>query len=503
MRPKGFPADGIGGIAREAWPRFLGAAPSALDLACWATYSAQNPEHAGPTDDEFPGAAMYTRFTLAAALAASSCVVGSVQAQTVQVGAAVALLESTDDLVIAGGILPGKAVGQEGELRASAVVVQGTDGAKACLISCDVLMVARDVLDRAAKEIEGRTGIAFDAILISSTHTHHAPSTVTIHGYERDEAVTAQLEAKIVEAAVAANARLAPSTLCFRMGEESAVGGNSRLYLGDGTIFWIGPRDDAVRPTGPFDPQLAVLAFRSLEGKLQTVLFNHSTHTIGTHRAGVRSPSFYGLAAQELERQHGGTFVFLEGASGSTHNLDLAAREATVRIKGAVDRALREASPIADVPVRALRSELPYSVRSFDEAGEDAAVATYCRRRVDAINAERIVEVFRKMRGRLAAEQNRVRKTWVQAIALGDVAIVAVPAEYFTSLGLEIKARSPFRHTIVVELANDYIGYVPDDRGYDLGGYQVWTGLHSFVARGTGEAIAREAVALLERLEDR
>lgn len=431
----------------------------------------------------------------------SACTTAQVEAQALRVGAAVATLESTDDLVIAGGILPGKAVGQEGELRASAVVVQGTNGAKACLISCDVLMVARDVLDRAAKAIEARTEIPFDAILISCTHTHHAPSTVTIHGYERDETFTAHLEQKIVEAAVAANARIEPSTLSFRMGEESAVGRNSRLYLGDGTIFWIGPHDDAVRPTGPFDPQLPVLAFRSSEGKLQTVLFNHSTHTIGTHRPGVRSPSFYGLAAQELEGEHGGTFVFLEGASGSTHNLDLRAQEATVRIKKAINRALQQATPIAEVPVRALRSELPYFVRTFDEAREDAAVATYCRRRVDPVNAERIVEVFRKMRAGLAPEQGRIRKTWVQAIALGEIAIVGVPAEYFTGLGQEIKARSPFRHTIVVELANDYIGYVPDDRGYDLGGYQVWTGFHSLVARGTGESIVREVVDLLHRLD--
>jgi hypothetical protein len=89
----------------------------------------------------------------------------------------------------------------------------------------------------------------------------------------------------------------------------------------------------------------------------------------------------------------------------------------------------------------------------------------------------------------------------VQAIALGEIAIVGVPAEYFTGLGQEIKARSPFRHTIVVELANDYIGYVPDDCGYDLGGYQVWTGFHSLVARGTGESIVREVVDLLHRLD--
>ena len=86
-----------------------------------------------------------------------------------------------------------------------------------------------------------------------------------------------------------------------------------------------------MRPTGPFDPELPVLAFRRADGGLQAVLFNHSTHTIGTLKPGVRSPSFYGLAAQALEKEKGGIVVFFEGASGSTHNLDVAPAEATYR----------------------------------------------------------------------------------------------------------------------------------------------------------------------------
>ena len=62
-------------------------------------------------------------------------------------------------------------------------------------------MVNRDVLDRAARRIEQATGIPFDHILINATHTHHAPTTATIHGYTREEGFTRQVEAKIVEAA--------------------------------------------------------------------------------------------------------------------------------------------------------------------------------------------------------------------------------------------------------------------------------------------------------------
>ena len=78
-----------------------------------------------------------------------------------------------------------------------------------------------------------------------------------------------------------------------------------------------------------FDPELPVLAFRESDRKWRALIFNHSTHTIGTRQSGRRSPSFYGLAAQELEAELGGQVCFLEGASGSTHNLTLSGDETT------------------------------------------------------------------------------------------------------------------------------------------------------------------------------
>ena len=104
------------------------------------------------------------------------------------------------------------------------------------------------------------------------------------------------------------------------------------------------------------------------------------------------------------------------------------------------------------------------------------------------------------MRKTLAPQRGQERETWLQVLLMGDVAIVGVPAEYFTQLGLDIKNRSPFRHTYVAELANDWIGYLPNLEGHKLGGYQVWTGYHSYAEPGTGERIADEAVKMLKEL---
>lgn len=423
---------------------------------------------------------------------------------TLRVGSATVDFHADDSMVIGGGIGPGRAQGQEGKLRAVAVVLADARDTRLAIVACDILMVERDILDAASRRIERETGIPFQNILINATHTHHAPTTCTVHGYEREEAFTQNVLESIVASVAKANEialKSPPCTFLFRLGEESSVGQNSRLLLGDNKIFWVGHREDAVRPTGPFDPELPVLAFRRPDNKYAAIVFNHSTHSIGAKQPGKRSPAFYGLAAQALEEDLGTNVAFLEGASGSTHNITLTAAEAEFRIKTAVERALGQAKPMPATPLASLKREIDVRVRHFDEVQEDEAVRSYCTERIpDKNGAESVIEVFRKMRRKIADRQGAARKTWVQAMRIGDVAIVGVPGEYFTRLGQEIKRQSPFRYTIVAELANDWVGYVPDREGFTLGGYQVWTGLHSYVAPGTGEQIVATAVELLEEL---
>ncbi|MBP3956360.1 hypothetical protein J8F10_13830 [Gemmata sp. G18] len=418
----------------------------------------------------------------------------------VRVGSATVELEADDGMVIGGGILPYKVKGQEGKLRAVATVIEKPGAGKVCVVACDVLMLNRDLLDPVTEEVAKALKIPEAHVLINCTHTHHAPTTVTIHGYERDELFCRRVQKAIVKGAKDADAKLSAgdATFHFRLGEESSVGQNSRLLLKDNSIFWIGPRDDTVRPTGPFDPELPVLAFRGANDKPLAVLFNHSTHTIGVRTSG-RSPSFYGLAAQELEAELGGTFLFLEGASGSTHNLGSTATENTLRIKQAVKDALEKTAPRPVARVTAVKKPFAFKVRAFDEAKEEAAVSAYCKARAGK-QAEAYTDVFRAQRKVLAPKQGEERTTVIQAVLIGDVAVVGVPAEFFTVLGQDIKRRSPFRYTYVAELANDYVGYLPDKKAFELGGYQTWTGLHSFAERDTGERMVDAVVTMLEEL---
>jgi hypothetical protein len=145
-----------------------------------------------------------------------------------------------------------------------------------------------------------------------------------------------------------------------------------------------------------------------------------------------------------------------------------------------------------------VKKEFEYHVRRFDEEKEEKAVSYYCKKRVD--NPEPVIEVFRRMRRELSTHQGETRRSWLQTILLGDIALVGVPGELFTKLGIIMKRLSPFRYTFIIQLANDWIGYIPDKQAYELGGYQTWTGFHSYVEKGTGEMLVEKTVQMLHNL---
>ena len=86
----------------------------------------------------------------------------------------------------------------------------------------------------------------------------------------------------------------------------------------------------------------------------------------------------------------------------------------------------------------------------------------------------------------------------VQLVQIGPAAIVSTPSEYFCQFGLNIKAKSPYKTTMVVELANGCVGYVPDAQAVrDQSGYEPRTARSSKLAPEAGEELADAAVALL------
>ncbi len=79
-----------------------------------------------------------------------------------------------------------------------------------------------------------------------------------------------------------------------------------------------------------------------------------------------------------------------------------------------------------------------------------------------------------------------------------DTAIVTLPHEIFVELGLAIKRTSPFKNTFVLSLCNGIDFYVPTQKAYAEGSYEV---VNSRVKLGAGELLVDAATALLKELK--
>ena len=84
----------------------------------------------------------------------------------------------------------------------------------------------------------------------------------------------------------------------------------------------------------------------------------------------------------------------------------------------------------------------------------------------------------------------------LQVVRIGDAVFMAVPAEVFVEIGIEIKQRAKHR-TFIIGIANGYIGYLPTAAAYAENGYEV---VSSKVGPRSEELLYEEARKLEQRL---
>ena len=78
----------------------------------------------------------------------------------------------------------------------------------------------------------------------------------------------------------------------------------------------------------------------------------------------------------------------------------------------------------------------------------------------------------------------------LQALRIGDLAIVSIPFEAFVEIGLELKAKSPFPDTFAVSIANGAYGYLPTAAQHELGGYETWLGTNQVEVQTAPKMVA-------------
>ena len=153
--------------------------------------------------------------------------------------------------------------------------------------------------------------------------------------------------------------------------------------------------------------------------------------------------------------------------------------------------------PIADGPLRVRSTMVRLPLAPIQAADVEAAKETIRTGNdqgrenfMKLVNAYKVLDVHNRQGEPLEVE--------VQAVTLGnDLAWVSLPGEVFVQLGLDLKIDSPFKQTMIAELANGSIGYIPNRRAYPQGAYEV---VSARCAAGSGEMLVQAAVSMLKEM---
>lgn len=397
-------------------------------------------------------------------------------------------------------------------IQAKAVVLE-QGGVKAALVACDLTSLPLRMSQETRRIIGETTGVAPEAVILNSTHSHTAPQIRLKYLGKADEAARLKageyveaLPGKIAEAVRLAEADLQPATAYAAVGHEESVSFNRRFYLRDGTVManpFKGEDEklgEILRPAGPTDPEVGVVAFKGVDGKPLAAMVNFSIH-LDTMGGAQPSADLADTVERLMQTVHGEQMLVFwgSGASGNVNHYDLMDPKRFRREKGAhesarigtiiaaeVLRTFGKLEPLRDAPLRVARE-----VVHVDYHPEKAAAL---RARMEGSSRYFDGEVDVLPEGdRLVFEAD------VEVVALGnELAWVGLPGEMFVELGLNLKNASPFRYTMIHSLANGAIGYVPNLKSYPEGSREV---LATRCAPGSGERLVEAATRLLAQLK--
>ena len=101
-------------------------------------------------------------------------------------------------------------------------------------------------------------------------------------------------------------------------------------------------------------------------------------------------------------------------------------------------------------------------------------------------------------REQILLHEKQATEIVVQAIRLGEIAIATTPNETYAITGLKIKAASPLKQTMVIELANGGDGYIPPVEQHRLGGYNTWPARSAGLEISAESKVTQTCIELLE-----
>ncbi|MHB8997026.1 MAG: hypothetical protein ACYC63_17410 [Armatimonadota bacterium] len=409
---------------------------------------------------------------------------------------------------------------------ATAMVIE-QDGERVALVGLDTLSVKGGVVRDARRMIEEKCGLPAANIMVGASHSHASGPIVGAfpgdfaqsfdpdfcEDLAQNQATSAnpdycrQVSRAIAHAVITADQNKEDATLSIGTGEERTVAFNRRFWMKNGKQNTHPGKGnpDIVKPAGPVDPEVGVLGAWRPDGSFLGCLINFTCHGT-TGNGGTSSDWIHWLRETVKGGMGGGHVVFLNGACGDItqiNNLDMEEGEygekwsrrvgqkvgaEALKVLSMAERA--ELAPLAakqtyvKIETRKVSEELFQEALSFFKSDPPPGWDRWLAR--DLI----LLHEHNKWEPQVTAE--------VQAIQVGPAVFLSNGSEYFCQFGLNIKHRSQFPFTFVVELANQSIGYIPtpEAMGPNGGGYEPVLCMSSKLIPEAGQMIEDASVEL-------
>ena len=433
---------------------------------------------------------------------------------------------------ISGYYIPRLAKGFLDDLQASCLALS-LNGNSVLLLNVDHLGLMPVESVRYRQRIAAATGVPFENLFLTATHSHTAPLADTelfCYGEEKDIREYADiLGQRLVEVAKLAVSDLKPGRMGFCTGyAPERVAYIRRYRMKDGTTMTCPPIDDPniESPIGTLDQRVHVLRF-DREGEQSIVLVNYGVHcdTIGGE---LISADFPAWMRSTLEKALDGVkCMFFPGAQGDVGSTNVhptggdmndteisfdnemkspgMARFVGRALAGTVLQVYDKVTYVDVDKLTALQKiikipsnmpdakDLPlaHKYKELHEAGRDDQIP------FTAMELTTVVaEALRMCALEHGPEFFDLELTGIQ---IGPVALLGMPGEPFTDIGVGIKEAPGWEMILPCGLTNGYMGYFPMKSAYDEGGYEARTSRYK---PGVAELLIAESKALLNELRN-
>jgi neutral ceramidase len=396
------------------------------------------------------------------------------------------------------------------------------------LCGVDTCGIQSPEVDELRDRIADETGAQRAGILLNWNHTHQAPAggrsmfeTLNEGDPEHAGAVLAYVESlhdAIVEACRLAFERLEPAWVRWGLGfAHEAI--NRRQRDDDGIVRRIG-----WNPSGLVDLSVPVLQSVRADGSAIATLIGYGCHTVCTPPLLAYSPDYPGPMRGLIRQVTGGECVFFQGAGGNVMPriaFDESGQEASRLGKRLAIEALHSLADRPAPPVCLVRTaftsansldlfrfepieEPPPALAAAEEMAdfpllplpppevveEELAKAEAELRAAMESGADdgelRVLRYFgvnhwRRVQTEHASGSPRTSVSGsINAVRIGNGAIVSGPGEIFTEIGMAVKERSPADVTLYAGFTNGAVSYMPTAAEYPLGGYEPGYGNKSY-----------------------